>query len=59
MRWARISTAAVLLAAILDIEVPRILGPSWAYDSAVCSADARLVITWAQALFRQIQRGRG
>jgi hypothetical protein len=42
--------SAVLLAAILAIEVPRVLGPPWAYDSAFCSAYSRQVIAWARSL---------
>ena len=54
MRWARISAAAVLLATILAIEVPHILRPSWAYDSAICSADAGQVVAWLQARVRHV-----
>ena len=54
MRWARISVAAVLLAAILAIEVPRLLGPPWAYDIAICGGYARQVVGWVRSLLAHV-----
>jgi hypothetical protein len=54
MRWARISVASVLLVTILAIEIPRLLGPPWAYDSAICGGYARQAATWVRSLLAHV-----
>jgi hypothetical protein len=61
MKAVRLVFAAVLLAAIMTLEAPRLAAPSWAYDSTICSTTASQVAAWLRSLAQHANRlaGRG